>query len=157
MCEDCELLGVCHAGCFRHRQKLGISQNEMPFLCEAKKTIFPHVFGRLKNLIEDEDHPTLMQFLQRIGRDVALGRFGAQGQPQPPQPPGPQPGGRPAPGRPAAGGAARAPGQAPAPPGAPGRTPGRGQAPPRNAPCPCGSGRKFKHCCGGRKASAGRK
>ncbi|MGI6100528.1 MAG: SEC-C metal-binding domain-containing protein, partial [Kiritimatiellia bacterium] len=23
-------------------------------------------------------------------------------------------------------------------------------SPGRNAPCPCGSGRKFKHCCGAR-------
>ncbi|NOQ21603.1 MAG: hypothetical protein GQ565_02985 [Candidatus Aegiribacteria sp.] len=23
-----------------------------------------------------------------------------------------------------------------------------GQKPPRNAPCPCGSGAKFKRCCG---------
>src|SRR5262249_7855135 len=23
----------------------------------------------------------------------------------------------------------------------------------RNDPCPCGSGKKFKHCCGGRKRS----
>jgi uncharacterized protein len=139
-CEDCEVLGVCHAGCFRHRQKLGISQHEMPFLCEAKKKVFPHVFGRLKELIEDDEHPTLKEFLQRIGRDVALGRFGAQGQPQPAGPQAPQARGgqqRPAP-RPAQGG--------------PGRANGRGQAPPRNAPCPCGSGRKFKHCCGSKRA-----
>lgn len=28
-----------------------------------------------------------------------------------------------------------------------GKPPGTG----RNAPCPCGSGRKYKHCCGARK------
>jgi hypothetical protein len=25
---------------------------------------------------------------------------------------------------------------------------------PRNAPCPCGSGKKFKHCCGNKPAAA---
>jgi SEC-C motif len=25
----------------------------------------------------------------------------------------------------------------------------KAHAPTRNQPCPCGSGRKFKHCCGG--------
>jgi len=25
------------------------------------------------------------------------------------------------------------------------------KAPARNKPCPCGSGKKFKKCCGGRK------
>jgi preprotein translocase subunit SecA len=28
------------------------------------------------------------------------------------------------------------------------KTPGRVKAPPRNAPCPCGSGKKYKHCHG---------
>ncbi|HEY5314564.1 MAG TPA: SEC-C metal-binding domain-containing protein, partial [Pirellulales bacterium] len=31
--------------------------------------------------------------------------------------------------------------------------PSGGRAAQRNAPCPCGSGRKFKHCCG--QASGG--
>lgn len=124
-CEDCEWLAVCHAGCYRHRGKLGLDADAEPYLCAAKKRIFGHVFERLRDLIQKPQKPELHAFLNRIGRDVATGRLGPTGSPQG------QPGARP---------------QAPArPPNAAEGSP-RGRS--RNAPCPCGSGRKFKHCCG---------
>jgi uncharacterized protein len=125
MCEDCELLGVCHGGCFRHRAKLGIRTDEMPYLCEAKKRIFPHVFGRLRRVMQDgTDHPELHRFLNRIAREVAVGAMHA--------------------------GAGHAPAPQ-APPRRPAAARSGADAPRRNAPCPCGSGRKFKQCCGAKK------
>lgn len=114
VCKGCEWLRYCHGGCYRHRQKLGIAGEETPYLCEAKKRIFSHVFSRLRQMKERAVRPHLHAFLNRIEQDVRAGRIG----------PGP------APARPLA-------------TGAPDR-----RLPARNDPCPCGSGRKFKHCCG---------
>ena len=126
VCRDCELLKYCRGGCFRHRQKLGIGNDEVPYLCEAKKMIFPHVFSRLHELQERGTKPGLHAFLNRVGNDVATGRT------QPQASPDVAPGRRPPPSR------------APAP---------RGSVS-RNAPCPCGSGKKFKHCCGSKARAA---
>lgn len=38
-----------------------------------------------------------------------------------------------------------------------GKTAGKDRAPPRNRPCSCGSGRKYKNCCGAAKAAAARR
>jgi uncharacterized protein len=124
-CEGCQWLPCCHAGCYRHRRKLGIAADAAPYLCEAKKRIFSHVFGRLRELKEGPPRPQLHAFLNQIERDVAAGRMGA---------------GRVAPG-------ARRSQAAPRP---------RGPAPGRNEPCSCGSGRKYKHCCGSRAAARSR-
>ncbi len=120
VCEGCEWLAYCHGGCYRHREKLGIGGDGVPYLCEANKRIFSHVFGTLEEIKERAVRPQLHAFLNRIGRDVEVGSMGAQAAPPAPR------AGRPA--------ARRAPG--------------------RNDPCPCGSGRKLKHCCGRRVRSA---
>ncbi len=125
VCADCTWLEMCHAGCFRHRVKLGIDPQAQPYLCEAKKRIFSHVFSTLRQVVDEPIRPELHAFLNRVGRDVAAGRH------SPTEPP---------------------PAETP---------PARQSAPPagrpsRNASCPCGSGKKFKHCCG-RLASARRK
>jgi len=112
-CRRCEWLSVCHAGCFRHRQKLGLGQDDLPYLCEAKKRLFSHVFSALGQLKDRPLRPTLHAFLNRTEQEV-------KGQ-------------RPQPARTAQRGAAAR---------------GPTQHPRRNDPCPCGSGRKFKHCCG---------
>jgi len=130
VCKDCEWLKICWGGCYRHRTKLGLELNEQPYLCEAKKRIFGHVFPRLEELVHGGDRPVLHEFLNRIGRDVAVGRFG----------PPPEQGSRPA-------ARQQPPGPAPA-----ARAVGKVD---RNAPCPCGSGKKYKHCCG-RKTGAHR-
>ncbi len=122
-CRGCEWLRYCHGGCFRHREKLGIGPQGQPYLCEANKRIFGHVFGRLGEIMEGPEPPALHSFMNRTRRRVESGQVGA-GE-QRPAPPSPR---RPRGGRSAAG---------------------------RNDPCPCGSGRKFKHCCG-RKAGVGR-
>jgi uncharacterized protein len=118
MCRDCEWLPYCHAGCFRHRQKLHIEAEGQPYLCEGNKRIFEHVFSTLRTLMKKPVRPELHAFLNRIAREVGAGTI--QQRPQPPAPSRPRNG---------------------APEG-PRRMPNR------NDPCPCGSGKKFKHCCG---------
>lgn len=124
ICAECEYLRFCRAGCFRHRQKLGIGAEQTPYLCEAKKRIFSHVFSTLRQTLETPQRPELHAFLNRIAGQVSAGQDGA-----------PRP-------RPSA--------QKPAPAAAVGPTPRRNDA------CPCGSGRKFKHCCGRGTTAAAR-
>ena len=120
MCAKCEYLRFCHAGCFRHRQKLGIGQEEMPYLCEANQRIFSHVFSTLWEVLERPTRPQLHAFLNRIAREVSAGRHAPRSAAEPPQRPAPAP-----------------------------RTAAPvGRRPDRNSACPCGSGKKFKHCCG---------
>jgi uncharacterized protein len=115
MCRDCELLSYCHGGCYRHRRKLGIGPDGQPYLCEAKKRIFGHVFRRLRQIRDGGEPARLAGFLRKTQREVTGGLWGPGGTQQP-QPEAQRPRG--------------------------GRPPGR------NEPCPCGSGLKFKHCCG---------
>ncbi len=121
VCRDCEWLRYCHAGCFRHREKLGIDSEGVPYLCEAKKRIFGHVFGRLREIMDRPVAPQLHAFLNRIHDQVAAERRQRAG------------------GEPAPGG-----------PGPEAQHAGVG----RNDPCPCGSGKKFKHCCGRKQSIA---
>jgi len=122
ICLDCKWLHVCHAGCLRHRQKLGLRGDEQPYLCEAKKRIFEHVFGTLQDIKQKPIQPTLHAFLNNIQQEVSVGMRQAG-----------QPSGQPS-------GEVRASGRSPG--AANVRIPGR------NDPCPCGSGKKYKHCCG---------
>ncbi len=126
MCRDCRVERYCHGGCYRHRMKLGIEADGRPYLCEAKQRIFDHVFATLARIRRAEPDRQMHAFLNRIGADVAAGSLG------------PPPGGPP-------------PGATPAPPQSrpPVRSAAASGAPRRNGPCPCGSGKKFKHCCGG--------
>ncbi len=111
-CRGCRWLGICHGGCFRHREKLGIGEDAAPYLCEAKKRIFGHVFARLRRIQQERDPPRLHAFLKDVERRISDQQHS-----------------RPGPRRPSPAGRVRG---------------GTG----RNARCPCGSGRKFKHCCG---------
>ncbi|MFO7955517.1 MAG: anaerobic sulfatase maturase [Candidatus Brocadiia bacterium] len=130
VCDGCEWLKYCHGGCFRHREKLGIDQEGTPYLCEAKKRIFGHVFETLKEIKDGPGGSELHRFLNDIERQVQRGS--ARPSPQPP----PQ--------------SRRAPQNRRAPAPRAGR--GKGTVG-RNDPCPCGSGKKFKHCCGRRAPS----
>jgi len=78
LCRRCEWFRFCHAGCYRHRGKLGIGQNGVPYLCEGKKRIFGHVFPRLQELLERPVKPTLHAFLNRTAARVAAGAFGGR-------------------------------------------------------------------------------
>jgi len=69
-CRDCQWLAVCHGGCYRHRDKLGIGPDDKPYLCEANKRIFAHVFGRFQELLSGEEKPRLCRFLRRIRNEL---------------------------------------------------------------------------------------
>jgi uncharacterized protein len=74
-CRGCEWLAFCHAGCYRHRAKLGLGPDEKPYLCAANERIFGHVFGRLDELKAGPVRPRLHEFLNRLERDIAAGAF----------------------------------------------------------------------------------
>jgi uncharacterized protein len=81
ICRSCEWLSYCHAGCFRHRRKLGIPPDGEPYLCRAKKRIFPHVVGKLGEVLALPAYGTLHGFMQRLRSDVESGRFGPASKP----------------------------------------------------------------------------
>jgi len=66
VCKGCRWFEVCSGGCYRQREKLGLGQNDKPYLCEANKQIFEHVFGTLKELKEKPIKPALHNFLKDV-------------------------------------------------------------------------------------------
>ena len=76
ICAGCEWLWACHGGCYRHRSKLGIGPDDKPYLCEANKRIFSHVFGMLQDLTERPIKPRLHEFLNATARRASAGAFG---------------------------------------------------------------------------------
>jgi len=128
VCKACEWFRYCRGGCYRHRGKLGIAAEAAPFLCEANRRIFSHVFGRLRAVKKQlspsgsgEEYtsaPRLHAFLNTVQEQIAAAA------------------------RPGSG-ADALPG-----PASPRRRETERSAPQRNEPCPCGSGKKLKHCCG---------
>ncbi len=121
LCRECRWLRACNGGCYRQRGKIGLDGKEKPYFCEANKRIFEHVFGVLGELKDKPVKPTLYGFL----RDIEQRRM-AEIQASNPDPP------------PAHKGAETVGDRRP--------DAKRG----RNAPCPCGSGKKFKKCCAGK-------
>ena len=82
VCRGCEWLELCHGGCYRHREKLGLGEDEKPYLCEAKKRIFSHVFGRLAELKDSPVRPRLHRFLIRLASETLAPIAGQGGRPQ---------------------------------------------------------------------------
>jgi radical SAM protein with 4Fe4S-binding SPASM domain len=139
VCKGCEWFGYCRGGCYRHRGKLGVAPDAAPFLCEANKRIFAHAFSRLRRIKERQAPsgpgtertkvPRLHAFLSMIQEQIAAGASGGSGTA--------------ARAGQAMSGADTWPGRA-----LPRRQEARRGASQRNEPCPCGSGKKLKHCCG---------
>jgi len=122
-CRNCEFLEYCRAGCPKHHMPLGTDPGRVNHFCEGYKAFFREALPELKRMAEyfkrNEMPPARgMAVPEATGRE--------QGQP-----------------------AETASFQAGPPPGAPMPLKAqRHKAPGRNDPCPCGSGRKYKHCCG---------
>ncbi len=72
-CRECEWLWACNGGCYRQRGKLGIGQGDKPYMCEANKRIFSHVFGKFDELRASPVRPRLHAFLKELERKI-LGR-----------------------------------------------------------------------------------
>ena len=120
-CRACEYLRFCRGGCPKHHVPVEtLDPNRTNYFCGAYKAFFAEAIGELSVIAENI----------KAGRPPL-----DRAKPAAPQAPlGPASGPRLAP--PASAGGVRTGATQPA------------GAPARNAPCPCGSGRKFKHCCG---------
>jgi uncharacterized protein len=78
-CHGCEWLRACHGGCYRHRERLGIGPDEKPYLCDANKKIFSHVFETFEDLRSSPIRPRLHKFLNELtSRVQAAGLQGAE-------------------------------------------------------------------------------
>ena len=71
MCKGCEWLWACRGGCYRQKGKLGLGLQDRPYMCDANKRIFSHVFGRLNALKERPLRPRLHEFLNDVARRVS--------------------------------------------------------------------------------------
>ncbi len=144
-CEECEFFAFCRGGCPKHHMPIGEDSDRVNHFCEGYKMFFREALDELREMAEyfKRGQTPPPRSVRRQGRVPA---------------PAPQ-SGPPAMANPPAGatpgtiGTNSGPAGAPAPgPGAAAPSPGPsappGKAPGRNDPCPCGSGRKFKNCCG---------
>jgi len=131
-CRQCEFLSMCWAGCPKHHRPIGRDPARTNHFCEGYKAFFSRALPELKRIAE----------YLRAGRLPPTAGDAAR--------PGPAPGSHV---RLPAGGQAFTPLRKHGPASAeshafasegiaPAAPPGR------NDPCPCGSGRKFKNCCG---------
>ena len=124
-CRDCEFLDFCKSGCPKHHMPIGTDAGRVNWFCEGYKAYFREALPELRRIAE---------YVKR-GELPPVGNQAPAGAPT-----------RQAAERRAAFDAGPAPdAPMPARPPAPHldqKTPGR------NDPCPCGSGRKFKKCCG---------
>jgi len=95
MCGGCEWLWACNGGCYRQRGKLGIGPEERPYMCEANRRIFAHVFDRLDALKASPIRPRLHAFLNDLDQRIRGARQGARSAAAPdPGPGAPGAGGR---------------------------------------------------------------
>jgi len=121
VCRDCEFLPFCRGGCPKHHMPIGTDPARVNYFCEGYKLFFRQALPELRRMAE----------------------YFKRNQTPPPK-------GAPA-GAARAGEASGAFAAGPAPDAAmPYKTSLPRKTPGRNDPCPCGSGRKFKACCGRR-------
>jgi len=152
-CRDCEFLPFCRGGCPKHHRPIGRDPERVNHFCEAYKMFFSRALPDLRRIAE---------YVRRGDLPPTRGNAAA--------PPQPAPAGTPqdrrrviprggSPGPPRLAHPARRVSRPAAPPhsdqGPKGRAeesrrPARSTKVGRNDPCPCGSGKKFKHCCGRR-------
>ncbi len=135
-CRDCEFFEFCKAGCPKHHVPIGTDADRVNWFCDGLKRFFREALPELRRIAEyvgrgqappqRDEQPAGAPTREAAERRA---RFAAGPAPDAPMP---------AKARAAAG----APDAATAAPPAPRKQPGR------NDPCPCGSGRKYKKCCG---------
>jgi uncharacterized protein len=118
VCRECEFVAFCRGGCPKHHMPLGNDPERVNHFCEGYKRFFREALPELRRMAE---YFKRNQVPPKRGEQAESPDAATHGS-SPAHPP--------------------AAATAPAPAAAPGRVPGR------NDPCPCGSGRKFKVCCG---------
>jgi len=124
-CRECEYLEFCRAGCPKHHRPIGRDPKRVNHFCEAYRMFFGHALPELRRIAE---------YIRR--GDVPPTRGDAAPQAHRQSAPATQGRGPRVP--------VAAPGNAAA-----AEPPGGGKVG-RNDPCPCGSGKKYKRCCGRR-------
>ncbi len=144
-CVDCEYVKYCRGGCPKHHVPIGTDPDRVNWFCEGYKRFFREALPELKRMAEYIRHghlPPLKNAPEPATDDAGRQAAFEAG-------PGPD----------AAIPhkqevlAAQAAATAPAADAMPAPTPPAGRprptkAPGRNDPCPCGSGLKYKRCCG---------
>ncbi|MFP4053121.1 MAG: anaerobic sulfatase maturase [Phycisphaerae bacterium] len=126
-CGDCEFLPFCKGGCPKHHRPVGTDPQRVNHFCEGYRMFFREALPELRRMAEyfkDNRMPPLKQ----PSADPAAPKARAARQQAFADGPNPQ---------------AAMPGKMQMQRGA-----APAAAPGRNDPCPCGSGRKFKKCCG---------
>ncbi len=118
VCRDCEFLEFCRGGCPKHHMPIGTDPDRVNWFCKGYKMFLREALPELRRMAE---------YIKR-GQTPPLA--------------GPDPSKKrsapiPAPGAPG-----------PVPPEMARPVPRTQRKPKRNDPCPCGSGKKFKACCG---------
>jgi uncharacterized protein len=135
-CRNCEFLQYCNGGCPKHHVPIGTDPARVNWFCEGYKRFYREALPELNRMAAYIRHgqiPPLKDAPRPTG-DLAQRQAAFEAGPGPDaaiphkqellQAPAP---------------AVAKPAPIPAPPS---------RAPGRNDPCPCGSGRKFKKCCG---------
>ena len=128
-CRECEFLAWCNGGCPKHHipDAAGRDPARVNHFCEGYKMFFGHALPELKRIasaVQRGEEPAAIMAAGAITR--VAGAAGVAGVSPAQKTPG-------SPSSPDAGG-----------------TPATHRTPRRNELCPCGSGRKFKQCCGRR-------
>ncbi len=121
MCRNCEYLDCCHGGCPKHHMPIGTDPARTNYYCAGLKRFFARAVPELKKIAPYIQKGQVPPDLQDAADSVTQSRSVDSVMPEAGLPEAP----------PAAG------------PGISGRVG-------RNDPCPCGSGKKYKQCCGRR-------
>ncbi len=124
-CRECEFFEFCRGGCPKHHRPIGTDPSRYNHFCEGYKLFFRESLPELRRMAEYFKRNQMPPLKKTSG--------GTQQDPAAEQ------------ARQAA--FASGPGAGAPAPGKMAGTAG-GRSPGRNDPCPCGSGRKFKKCCG---------
>jgi uncharacterized protein len=125
VCKDCDFLEFCKGGCPKHHRPVGNDPARVNHFCEGYKMFFAEALPELRRMAEYFKKNQMPPLKQPTGQTAETSRI--QKQKAAAFAAGPSPN-------------AAQPGKM--------QMAGGGPAPGRNDPCPCGSGRKFKKCCG---------
>ena len=119
-CRECEFLDFCKGGCPKHHKPIGASPERLNHFCQGHKAFFREALPVLANMAEYFKRGEMPPLVppRKLTKKQAAAAEKKSADFE-------------------AGPAQAAP-----------RGPAGGKAPGRNDPCSCGSGRKFKNCCG---------
>jgi uncharacterized protein len=118
-CRDCEFFDFCEAGCPKHHVPIGTDTDRINWFCSGLKMFFREALPELRRMADYIERGEIPPMKAPAAATSEDAARRARFQAGP-APDAPQP-----------------------------MKAQTGRPPGRNDPCPCGSGRKFKRCCGG--------